>query len=67
MMMMMSRTGVLKTLQSLKKANIEKEKPSIEIAFMMMMSQTGVLKTLQSLKKAFAFAKPLISLCLDFA
>ena len=55
MMMMMSRTGVLKTLKSLEKANIEIRKPSIEIALMMMMmmmSQTGVLKTLQSLVKA---------------
>ena len=37
MMMMMSRTGVLKTLQSLEKANIGIETACIEIALMMMM------------------------------
>ena len=58
-MMMMSRTGVLKILQSLEKANIEIGKPNVEIALMMMtmmmmMSRTGVLKTIQSLCLAFA-------------
>ena len=59
-MMIMSQTGVLKTLQSLEEANIEIEKPTIEIALMIMMSRTGVLKTLQSLVKANIEMKNLV-------
>ena len=64
-MIMMSKTGVMKILKSLEKGTIEIKKPNVEIA-LMMMSRTEVLKTLQHLEKAFAFSKPLISLCSAF-